>query len=128
LCKEIGADCDQTYVPEYSSRADCSPGLLNGQMKMMKTFGKGIGALFPDCKDASRLQSAALDRQLSAWQRFGLKFHLLFCKWCRRYGKQIRFLHKASHQFGEPECSHSPQPLPQDARERILEKLKSQGK
>jgi predicted anti-sigma-YlaC factor YlaD len=101
---------------------------MNWPSKMIKSLGKGIALLFPDCRDASRLQSATLDRQLSAVQRFGLKFHLLFCKWCRRYGKQIRFLHKASHQFGEPECSHPPQILSAEARQRMLEKLKAEGK
>jgi hypothetical protein len=102
--------------------------LMNWPFKIIRNLGKGVGLLFPDCRNASRLQSAELDRQLPKAQKFGLKLHLLLCKWCRRYGKQIRFLHTSSHQFGDPECSHPPQSLTNEARQRILEKLKSPEK
>jgi len=41
--------------------------------------------LSPGCREASRLQSEALDQPLSLPQRLGLRLHLLICKWCRRY-------------------------------------------
>ena len=65
-----------------------------------KTTGSaasGLGALFVNCRDASRCNPLALDANLSASQRTGLALHLMVCKWCRRYGKQIRFLHEAAH-------------------------------
>jgi hypothetical protein len=86
-------------------------------------LAKTIGALMPNCREALRLQSDALDRPLSRWQRVGLRFHLLLCKWCRRYGRQIAFLRTAAHGC---EDVHAPeQKLPLEARERIKQALKS---
>ena len=94
----------------------------------MKTLAKAIALLSPTCKEASRLQSQALERKLSLMQRFGLRIHLLLCKWCRRYGKQIGFLHDAARehpgQFSRPDA-HT---LSQDARERIKQRLRAEEK
>ena len=58
-------------------------------------------ALSPTCKEAARLQSVALDRTLTPVERSGLRFHLLFCKWCRAYGRQYEgrggFSHQVAH-------------------------------
>ena len=51
-----------------------------------------IRALTPNCRDAIRLQSDALDRPLSWPQRLGLWVHLIFCMWCVRYGRQLLWL------------------------------------
>jgi len=42
-----------------------------------------------NCADSTRLMSEALDRDLSRWQRFGLRMHVLMCSACRRYRRQI---------------------------------------
>ena len=46
---------------------------------------------------AAAEQGEAVDRKLPLRQRFGLRVHLMLCKWCRRYGKQITFLRDAAH-------------------------------
>jgi hypothetical protein len=79
--------------------------------------------LSPSCQQASRLQSESLDRPLTFFESIGLRVHLFLCKWCRRYGKQIKFLHDAAHQ-----CEQHQQPtvgLSPEARERIRQKLQS---
>jgi hypothetical protein len=76
------------------------------------------------CKEASRLQSQALDRKLSSMQRIGLRMHLLLCKWCRRYGKQIRFLHDAVREH--PDHLTERQSLSPSARERIKQRLQAE--
>ena len=84
---------------------------------------KIISVLSLDCNEAIRLQSDALDRPLSFSQRMGLRLHLLFCKWCLRYGRQIKFLRIVAR-----DCDHvrePAQPLPAAARERIRRALKS---
>jgi hypothetical protein len=84
---------------------------------------KVIRALAPNCKEAIRLQSDALDRPLSLFQRIGLRIHLAFCVWCKRYGKQIKFLRTAAQHC---EHDHSPKhTLPLEARERIKRALKT---
>ena len=90
---------------------------------MMNWITKTIRALSLNCKEAVRLQSDALDRPLSPAQRAGLRLHLLLCKWCRRYGRQIKFLRIVAR-----DCDHvrePAQPLPAAARERIRRALKS---
>jgi hypothetical protein len=91
----------------------------------MNWISKTVRALMPNCREAVRLQSDALDRPLSFWQRAGLRVHLLLCRWCRRYGRQIAFLRTAAHDF---EHDHSPeQPMPAEARERIRKAVKTSG-
>ena len=71
---------------------------MNWFTNTLKTLARGIGDLSPSCKQAIRLQSAALDHKLPLRQRLGLRIHLLLCKWCRRYGKQITFLRSVARQ------------------------------
>jgi len=85
----------------------------------MKTLAQMLGTLSPNCKEASRLQSAALDRRLTLLERFGLRCHLVLCKWCCRYGRQVKFLRSVAREHAQVD-----QPLPQlvlscEARERI---------
>jgi hypothetical protein len=88
---------------------------------------KGFCAsLLPTCRDAARLQSEALDKKLSLAQRLGLALHLMICKWCRRYGKQIRFLRGAAHDHSENLAEAVPQKLSAEARERIKQRLQSE--
>ena len=81
--------------------------------------------MLPTCRDASRLQSEALDEHLSFSKRLGLSLHLLICKWCRRYGKQIRFLRDAAHEHPENLSDAVPQKLSNEARERIKRRLQA---
>jgi hypothetical protein len=85
----------------------------------------GFGVLLCSCRDASRLQSEALDKELSFFQRLGLSLHLLICKWCRRYGKQIRFLRGVAHDHSENLSEAVPQKLSPEARERIKQRLRA---
>lgn len=93
---------------------------------MIKAFKRWCAELSPGCREAARLQSLALDGALTRRQRFGLRVHLLLCKWCRRYGKQIGFLRQAAHKHCEDEVETSPQKLSEAARERIKRKLNSE--
>ena len=95
---------------------------------IMKALARGIADLSPSCKQAVRLQSAALDGQLSFRQRLGLRIHLVLCKWCRRYGKQIRFLQSATREHAGEELVLPQRTLSPEARERIKQRLQSEQK
>ena len=84
-----------------------------------------VKALSPTCKQATRLQSEAMDRRLSFLENLGLRVHLLLCKWCRRYGEQLTFMRSAAHECEEHENPETPQRLSPEARERIKQKLQS---
>ena len=48
-----------------------------------------------NCKDASRLLSQALDRDLSLKEKLALRLHIAICTACERVEKQLKFLHRA---------------------------------
>ena len=96
--------------------------------QIIATIKAGLRTLSPTCRDASRLQSEALDRPLSLPKRFGLRAHLLLCKWCRRYGKQLRFLRVAVHGHPEQVTEAAPRTLSPEARERFKLSLRNEAK
>lgn len=98
---------------------------MNWITNLKSVFAHALGSLFQDCQHASRLQSEALDHRLTPLQRVGLRCHLALCKWCRRYGEQIRFLRVAARRFGEAPIDSGAGGLSAEARKRILEKLQS---
>lgn len=77
-----------------------------------------------NCREASRAQSEQLDHPLPRATRIGLWLHLIICKWCRRYGKQIRFLRETAHEHPGELTEAAPQQLSAPARERIKERLR----
>jgi hypothetical protein len=93
--------------------------------KSRKTLAGGLANLSPSCREASRLQSEALDRPLSFRRRLGLRIHLLLCKWCRRYGRQLTFLRRAAREHPDEIVESLPQTLSVEARERIKRRLRS---
>jgi hypothetical protein len=83
-----------------------------------------LNTLIPNCRQATRFQSEAMDKELPLAKRIGLKLHLLFCDLCRRYGKQIRFLQRAAHEHADEVTDNTPG-LPVAAKARIKERMKS---
>ena len=45
-----------------------------------------------NCKQSSQLISQSLDRKLTIKERFALKFHLLICRYCKRFSQQLKSL------------------------------------
>jgi hypothetical protein len=89
------------------------------------------------CKDASRLVSDSLDRQLSWRQRLSLRIHLLMCGVCARFRRQVLFLNQAAKQYisesrvgtgdAAVEARIADTRLAEDVRERIKQALRSPG-
>src|SRR5271156_4668664 len=92
----------------------------------IKKFGRWLAALSPGCKEATRLQSAALDRPLTPLETFGLRVHLVLCKWCRRYGRQINSICSTAHEHAQDDSPTQPQKLSFEARERMKQMLQNQ--
>ena len=101
---------------------------MNWLTDTAKALTRGMGDLSPSCKAATRLQSEALDHPLTPVQRFGLRMHLILCKWCRRYGKQIRFLRRAAHEHPERVAEASPSSLSPEAHQRLKRALRDEAK
>ena len=76
------------------------------------------------CKEATQLISESLDHKLSFRQQVAVRIHLLMCKFCARYRKQLLMLRDlAEHPFYLEEME-THVTLPQEARERIQRSLK----
>jgi len=49
-----------------------------------------------DCKQASQLASRSMDEKLPLWKNIMLMMHLLLCRSCNNFTRQLDFLRKAS--------------------------------
>ena len=77
----------------------------------------------PNCVEMSRLASRSLDRPLSLGLRLRMRLHHLICVWCRRYARQLRFLHRAAPRMQEELEQASAYRLSEDAKRRMIERL-----
>ncbi len=51
-----------------------------------------VSLLNLSCREATRLESESLDRQLSSREKWALRFHIWFCRACRRFRSHLRFM------------------------------------
>ncbi len=84
------------------------------------------------CEETTRLISESLDRELPFRRRLAVRAHLLMCRYCSRYRKQLLFIEKAITHVVEGEkdgvgASHVGPPLSPEARERIREALRRES-
>jgi hypothetical protein len=49
-----------------------------------------------DCREATRLVLQGEDRSLNLRERLGLRLHLLVCKACPRFVRQVRLMREAT--------------------------------
>ena len=72
------------------------------------------------CKEVTQMVSESLDHKLPLVQRIGIRIHLMMCKFCSRYRKQLQILREAMRlqekylEETKPSLTLSP-----EARERI---------
>jgi hypothetical protein len=80
------------------------------------------------CKDVTKLLSESMDRSLPLGKRFGVRLHLLICKWCARYERQLLLIREAARRLvatvDAPGESFGDS-LSEEARERIRESIKN---
>lgn len=72
-----------------------------------------------NCKDISRLVSESMDRRLSWRQRLGIRFHLLMCRYCTRYQKQLLLLRRLLRQQAQPDQDTSLPTLDEAGKDRL---------
>ncbi len=76
------------------------------------------------CKEATRLVSESLDHKLPLRQQVAVRVHLLMCKFCARYRKQLLMLRDLAEHPLHLKAMEPHVTLPQEARERIQRSLK----
>lgn len=55
-----------------------------------------MSKLMYSCKQASELSSRAMDQPLGPAERLLLRLHLMMCRGCSNFSRQIGFLRRAS--------------------------------
>ena len=80
------------------------------------------------CREAGRLLSESLERDLSLWERVKLRLHLLICSACSRGSSQVLLINEAAKRFAaDPDLLElaTGVSLPDEVRERIKKAMDS---
>ncbi len=75
-----------------------------------------------NCRQVTLLVSQSMDVRLTWCQRLAVRFHLLYCVWCRRYAAHVQFLRKATKGLVTKADVSSPK-LSEEAKERMKKRL-----
>lgn len=73
------------------------------------------------CQDITRLVSESMDHTLPLTQRLKIRIHLVMCKYCARFEKQMRFLRQVCQAHEELSSESA---LSANARDRIRHALR----
>ena len=78
------------------------------------------------CKDVTRLLSEAMDASLPIGKRIGVRFHLLLCRFCARYERQLLLIRETARRLaaiGDMPALPAGDPLSEEAKDRIRRSL-----
>ncbi len=73
------------------------------------------------CQEASHLVSESQDQALGWFEALGLRMHLLICKSCRHFERQVTLMRRVLCQSGL--VSEDSAPLSAEAHERISQRI-----
>ena len=77
------------------------------------------------CKDISETETDHLEGKTSFASRLSFYLHLLYCKYCRRYYRQMKLTIRTIQKLPEAKDSEE---FPDDAEiDRVFEKLREQS-
>jgi hypothetical protein len=80
--------------------------------------------LIPSCAETARRLSQQQDGELSRSALIGMRLHLACCRFCRRYARQMRFLHESMHAYADRLDSLSAERLSVEGRRRMVEAMR----
>lgn len=60
-----------------------------------------MSKLMYSCEQAAKLSSQAMEEPLTPSERVLLRMHLMMCKRCTNFSRQIEFLRRAAHKLPE---------------------------
>lgn len=72
------------------------------------------------CDKVSKYVSDSMDRDLSFWQKMGVRMHVLMCSHCARFTEQLHLIRKLSRS-GVDSCPQ--EKLDESVKERIKKHL-----
>lgn len=74
-----------------------------GERVVRETLNNVVLILTMRCDQASRLISHSQERQLNGAERWALSFHLMICRVCRKYRKQLALMRDVLSRLKSPE-------------------------
>ena len=74
------------------------------------------------CKDVTQLLSESMDASLPIGKRIGVRLHLLICKFCSRYERQLLLIRETARRLAAIDDTPG-ETLSAEARERIRKAL-----
>ena len=80
------------------------------------------------CKDVTRLLSESMDHSLPLGKRIGVRLHLLMCRFCARYERQLLLIRETVRRIvaSEEKPGESPgETLSEESKERIRKSLRN---
>jgi hypothetical protein len=76
------------------------------------------------CKDVTQLISESMDHSLPIGKRIGVRLHLLMCKFCSRYERQLLLIRETVRRIVATEEKPG-ETLSEEAKERIRKSLRN---
>lgn len=80
------------------------------------------------CRDVTQLISKSMDTSLPIGKRIGVRIHLLMCRFCARYERQLLLIRVTLRRLvateDQPE-EQAGEPLSEEARDRIKKSLRN---
>lgn len=78
-----------------------------------------------NCKQTSQLVSQSLDRRLTLQERFAVRVHLLICKYCRRFSRQLMAMRVGLQRMTQSVEENTTLHMPSESKARIAKALES---
>ena len=93
---------------------------------MSRSLLNSLNRLSPTCRQAARLISDAMERDLPMLDYVGLSLHLAICRACRRYRRSVAFLSQLLRIQAGKDASPVRTRLSDAAKSRILQTIRDQ--
>ena len=84
-----------------------------------------IGKHTPKCNEMVRILSQSMDKPLPLSMRIKKRIHYLICCWCQRYEEHLHYLRTTARSFPDHADESSNAPLPDNAKARWKQALRS---
>jgi hypothetical protein len=126
-CKENWGNNNE--FPIGSNRIERFTGFICCVEKIMNVKEMALNWLagrLPTCKEVTKMASYAMEKKLPLRERLGYRMHLLICRLCMRYVKQLQLMRDISQQHTAKIETGAVAPastLSQQARERMKQTL-----
>ncbi len=85
------------------------------------------GVMMLSCRDVTQLISRSMDTSLPLGSRIGVRIHLLICRFCARYERQLLLIRESVRRLAAAEETGdrpTAEALSEEARERIRAALR----